>query len=54
MCLIYGKDQATGKNTDAPTDAIEKIERIRVSKKDEWENLNFEGVQDDMDDSMSI
>ena len=54
LCLIYGKDHATGKNAQAPVDAIEKIERTRVCKEAEGENLNFEGVQDNMDDSMFI
>ena len=49
--MIYGKDHAIGKNAEAPADAIEKIERTRVCKEAEWENLNFEGVRDH---SMSI
>ncbi|KAK9225252.1 hypothetical protein WN943_010293 [Citrus x changshan-huyou] len=40
---------------EAVADVIKKIEKARVSKEAEGgENLNFEGLQDDMDDSMSI
>lgn len=52
--LIRDKDHATGKITEAPTNAIEKIQRTRVSNEDEGENLNFEGKRDDLDDNMSI
>ena len=52
--MIYGKDNSTRENAKVATNAIEKIERIRVSTEVEEESLNFEGVQDDLDDSMSI
>ena len=56
LCTIYGKDHATGRNTAAPADVVEKIERTRVNNgtKSKNLNLNSEDVRDDVDDNMSF